>query len=192
MFRAKRGDTKIQTVEATYGLDLNVRDDQRLGNLLASRGYESLSELRRAYAGHLSYHPRRRKAFISFHSNDLRLVQGFRLMLTNPNLQFDVDDSLSRRAVRSDSSNYIRQALKSKILASDVLICMVGNGTAWRDWVEWEVETAIAHRIPVCGVRLKESRGRTPPVLKEIGAPIAGWEPAQITSAIEQAIARGI
>jgi hypothetical protein len=42
----------------------------------------------------------------------------------------------------------------------------------------------------ICGVRLKNSRGRTPPVLLELGAPIARWELDQITVAIECAAAR--
>ena len=42
----------------------------------------------------------------------------------------------------------------------------------------------------VCGVRLKGSRGRTPPLLKKIGAPISQWDVHEIVTAIERAAAR--
>jgi hypothetical protein len=42
----------------------------------------------------------------------------------------------------------------------------------------------------VCGVRLKDSRGRAPETLTAIHAPIAQWGMATIVAAIEAAAAR--
>lgn len=50
-FRRKRGDTKVGTIEATYGVDFGVRSDMRLDTLLARSGAGSLSELLRASRG---------------------------------------------------------------------------------------------------------------------------------------------
>ncbi len=72
----------------------------------------------------------------------------------------------------------------------DVVICMIGSGTAWRDWVEWELETALEQRRGICGVRLKGSRGRAPSILHDIEAPIAHWDVPGITAEIECAAAR--
>lgn len=44
-FTAKRFDTKISTIEKTYGIDLGVRGDMKLGNFLIERGYPSLSKM---------------------------------------------------------------------------------------------------------------------------------------------------
>jgi hypothetical protein len=43
--RKKRSDTRIKTIENTYGLDLGVRSDQKLGNYLKKSGYPSLTKL---------------------------------------------------------------------------------------------------------------------------------------------------
>ena len=43
--RRKRSDTKIQTIENKYGIDLNVRGDMKLGNYLRKEGLPSLSKL---------------------------------------------------------------------------------------------------------------------------------------------------
>lgn len=44
-FRAKRSDTKAGTIEKQYGVDLGVRSDKKLGNLLKDQGYSSLTKL---------------------------------------------------------------------------------------------------------------------------------------------------
>ena len=46
-FAAKRKDTKIETIEKKYNVDLGVRSDMKLGNFLKKKGYKSLSEMLR-------------------------------------------------------------------------------------------------------------------------------------------------
>ena len=41
MFRRKRDDTRIDTIERLYGINLNARGDALLGNLLEDRGFDS-------------------------------------------------------------------------------------------------------------------------------------------------------
>ena len=45
MFRRKRSDTKVGTIEAQYGVDFGVRSDMKLRTLLNQEGADSLSEL---------------------------------------------------------------------------------------------------------------------------------------------------
>ena len=45
--RRKRSDTHAGTIEEQYGVDLGVRSDKQLGNVLKDEGVESLSELLR-------------------------------------------------------------------------------------------------------------------------------------------------
>src|SRR5258706_5725288 len=78
MFRSKRSDTTVATIERTYRINLNARADMLLGNLLDQRGFESQSQLLDAYFGRLTYHPRKRRIFLSFHAEDKQQVQGFR------------------------------------------------------------------------------------------------------------------
>lgn len=190
MFQRKRSDTLVSTVEQTYGINLNTRADTLLGNLLDDRGFDSLSQLLNAYRGNATYHARKRRIFLSFHIEDLPQVNGFRLMTRNPNLSIDVNETSSRSPVQSERSAYIRQAISQKICNASVLVCLIGNGTAWRDWVDWEIETAVSNHKGICGVRLKGSYGRAPDALAARGAPVAKWDTAEITAAIECAAAR--
>ena len=93
LFRAVRDDTLVRTIEQRYNIDLHARSDMKLGNLLDERGFESLSQLLQAYRGKLTYHPRKRRLFLSFHGEDLPQVQGFRLMAHSPNVEVDFRDS---------------------------------------------------------------------------------------------------
>lgn len=190
MFRQKRADTRVGNIEKTYNVDLNARGDQLLGNLLEERGFDSLTQLLRAYRGGLQFHPRRRRLFLSFHAEDRAQVQGFRLMARNPGIDIDFYDGSVRSPIKSENSHYVRHVIRNLIKRSSVLVCLIGNGTAWRDWVQWEIETALELGKGVCGVRLKGSRGRAPPSLTNRGAPIARWSSAEIISAIECAAAR--
>jgi antiphage defense system Thoeris ThsB-like protein len=190
MFRSKRSDTKVSKIEATYGIDLNVRGDMRLGNLLKKRGFDSQSQLLDAYRGKLSSHSKRRKTFLSFHAEDIQQVRGFRLMCMSKHVDVDIYDGSVREAIDSEDSSYVKQVIREKIRKTSVLICLIGNGTAWRDWVDWEIQTAYELGKGVCGVRLKGSRGRTPPALASNKARVARWNLQEIVAAIECAAAK--
>ena len=190
MFRKKKANTKVENVEETYGLDLNSRGDAKLGNLLRRRGFDSQSQLVKAARGQLTEPARARNLFLSFHYEDRDQVNGFRLMAHNPNLPIDFIDLSVRAAINSEQGTYLRRVIYEKIKKCSVVVCLIGDGTAWREWVEWELETAVKLGKGVCGVRLKGSRGRAPDVLRQTGAPVAGWDQNEIVAAIECAAAR--
>jgi len=190
MFPVKRSDTKVQTIESQYGIDLNVRSDALLGNLLDERGFDSLSQLLVAYRGQLRTPARRRRLFLSFHAEDRAQVDGFRLMAYNPKLELDFFDQSVREPIDSENSSYVKSQIRKKIQFCSVLVCLIGNGTAWREWVDWEIRTAIELGKGVCGVRLKNSTGRRPPLLASRNFPVSGWDLDDMVSVIECAAAR--
>lgn len=191
MFRSTRDDTLIRTIEARYGINLHARGDTKLGNLLKKRGFESLTQLRKAYRGDLTYHACRRRIYLSFHVEDLPQVNGFRLMARAPNLDIDFYDGSLREVINSTRASYIKQQIRSIIEKTSVVVCLIGNGTAWRDWVDWELSTAFELGKGICGIRLKQSHGRAPQLLNEIDAPVAHWGNVQdLIAVIECAAAR--
>jgi antiphage defense system Thoeris ThsB-like protein len=191
MFRSTRDDTLIRTVEDRYGLDFHARGDTRLGNLLQNRGFDSLSQLLKAYRGDLDHHASKRRLYLSFHVEDLAQVRGFKLMARAPNCDIDFYDGSLRDVINSERGAYIRQEIRSIIKRASVVVCLIGNGTAWRDWVDWELQTAFELGKGICGIRLPDSRGRTPQLLNDVHAPIARWGDVQdLVAVIECAAAR--
>ena len=112
------------------------------------------------------------------------------MMARNPNVAIDFYDGSLQVAVDSDRAAYIRRVIRGRIERASVVVCLIGNGTAWRDWVDWELRTAVELHKGLCGVRLKGSHGRTPPLLEEMRAPVAGWDLKEIVAAIECSAAR--
>jgi len=191
MFRSTRDDTLIKTIEDRYGIDLHARGDTKLGNLLEKRGFESLTQLLKAYRGDLHYHACKRRIYLSFHIEDLPQVRGFRLMARAPKLEIDFYDGSLREEIGSERGSYIKEQIRSIIHRNSIVLCLIGNGTAWRKWVEWELDTALALGKGICGIRLKGSQGRAPELLRKINAPIASWGNVQdLISVIECAAAR--
>jgi hypothetical protein len=145
----------------------------------------------KAYRGDLTSHARKRRIYISFHVEDLSQVRGFKLMAHAPNLEIDFHDGSLREVINSARGSYIKQEIRSIIQKASVVVCLIGNGTAWRDWVEWELKTAFELGKGICGIRLKDSRGRAPQLLRDINAPIVSWGNVQeLIATIECAAAR--
>lgn len=191
MFRSTRNDTLIKTVEARYGIDLHARGDTRLGNLLQKRGFDSLTQLLKAYHRQLTSHASKRRIYLSFHVEDLPQVRGFKLMARTPHREIDFYDGSLREVINSERGSYIRQQIRSIIQKASVVVCLIGNGTAWREWVGWELNTAFDLGKGICGIRLKHAHGRTPQLLSDIHAPIARWgDVRDLIAVIECAAAR--
>jgi hypothetical protein len=190
MFPAVRSDTLVRTIEARYGIDLHARRNMKLGNLLDERGFDSLSQLLEAYHRRLTYHPRKRRLFFSFHCEDLGRVRAFRNMPYLLNSDIDFNDCSVRVPINSENGSYIKQQIAEKIRQVSVVVCLIGSGTAWREWVDWELRKGIDLGKGICGIRLKGSRGRTPPLLDELNAPVAKWKMDDLIPTIECAAAR--
>jgi hypothetical protein len=190
MFFRKRADTKVATIEKNYSVDLNARGDMLLGNLLEDRGFCSQTQLLNALSGRLTEHARKRRLFISFHKEDAGYLSGFNLMAHNPRVALDFYNDSLRDAINSERKSYVKTVIREKINRVSVLVCLIGNGTAWREWVEWELETALSLQKGICGVRIPNTYGRIPAVLTQIGAPVAAWETVSIIKTIEYAAAK--
>lgn len=191
MFRQRRDDTLVCTIEAQYGINLNCRRDMLLGNLLETRGFDSLSQLLDAYYQRAKYCARKRRVFISYHyEEELNQVKGLRLMAANQNLEFDFHDVSIKTLIKSENKHYIARVLRDRIQRCSLLMCVIGNGTAWRDWVDLELQAANALGKGVCGVRARGTYGQVPKLLKALNAPLVQWETSEIISAIECAAAR--
>jgi MTH538 TIR-like domain (DUF1863) len=190
MFSRKRGDTKVATIEKNYAVNLNARGDMLLRNILEERCFDSQTQLLDALSGRLTEHARKRRLFISFHKEDAAYLNGFNLMAHNPRVALDFYNNSLRDTINSDRRAYVKDVIRELINRASVLVCLIGNGTAWREWVEWELETAVSLSKGICGVRIPGTYGRVPAVIRQTNAPVADWETASIIRTIEYAAAK--
>ena len=198
-FRRKRFDTLIKTIESKYKIDLNVRSDMKLGNLLERRGFSSLSALVAAYKGRRHIVKSDRSIFLSFyhpHGNRKGWVSRIAKELGYAVVRSD--------RIQTDNKAYIEKELRKRISSCSVLVCLIGYGAHSRSWIRWEIEEALKQGKGVCGIRLpnpRDAMGRTPrsaklpPLLELLKFPVIDYpkprERASVIRAIEQAAAAG-
>ncbi len=189
MIRAKRSDTLVSKIEAQHRIALNCRSDALLGNLLADRGFDSLTQLVRASKRKAVRHARPRQVFVSYHVDDKRYLSIFWKMASNPNRMLDLRDSSLRAPIRSERTSYVRREIAKKIKRASVVICLIGRGTGWRNWVDWEIEKAFAFRKGVIGIRIPGTKGRRPLAFVQRDCPVFDWNDRDLVAGIEWAAA---
>ncbi len=189
MIRVKRSDTLVSTVERQHRITLNTRSDALLGNLLRDRGFDSVTQLVDACKWKAEWHARRRRVFVSFHIEDAQHLTRLMKMAQNPRLELDIYNASVREPIRSKKGTYVRGRIAAKINRASVLICLVGDGTGWRDWVEWEIKKAHSLRKGVFGVRIPGTFGRRPRSIVDGQVPVVQWDHRRLVAAIEWAAA---
>ena len=136
----------------------------------------------------------RRKIFVSFdYTNDKHYK--FLLEAWDANKEFDLSfTDHSSGEVRSDSVPRVKAALATRIRESDVLLVIIGAEAnkhhkdwmqiGFRNWINFEVATAKAARIPIVAVKLDKSF-QSPEQLEGAGA---SWAMSFAEDAISKAL----
>ena len=114
----------------------------------------------------------------------------FRQFASDPNVNIEFYDGSLQVSIDSEDAKYIKDNIRKRISRASVLVCLIGNGTAWREWVDWELNCALRRHKGLCGLRFPNSYGRTPSLLKQLKFPIARWNHDEIIAAIECAAAK--
>jgi|APSaa5957512622_1039677.scaffolds.fasta_scaffold27767_1 hypothetical protein len=93
------------------------------------------------------------KIFISHswkHSDDLK---NLRELLNNRgyfNVEFQ--EASQDEPINSENAPYIKQALRNRIVSSDIVLAIAGVYATYSDWIEWELKTADRISKPIVGI----------------------------------------
>lgn len=132
--------------------------------------------------------------FISFDWDDRDQVNGFRSMLSNPNvIHLQHRDTSVKHDYSEGGNSAIKNAILSKLNNSHVTVCLISQKTKNSDWVNWELEQSRLNGKPIVGFVLKGQ-----PVKTLAGAPefftryqnysIHPWmQPKEMSSRIQKA-----
>lgn len=98
-----------------------------------------------------------KRIFISFYADEDKHYKNL-LLAWDKNKIFDFsfyDDSL-KDAINSSNADYIKSKIKPLITGATHLLCIIGEKTHKSDWVEWEINTAIANKKKLIGVKISK------------------------------------
>ena len=129
-----------------------------------------------------------RRIFLSFDHDDKLQVQGFKLMQWNPNLEFEFTSRDLLTPVNSENPDYIRAQIRERMKGTSCIVVLLGQRTAQKEWVDFEIREALSEGKGVLGIRLKDAGNvDIPPALEEAHAKIIDWEPQQFEDEINKA-----
>lgn len=97
--------------------------------------------------------------------------------------------SRAELGVSSLEAETVKATLREQIRAADVIVCVISQGTARSEWVDWELREARGTnpRRGMVGVRLDE-HVRVPPGMVDCGAIVVPFRRTTVERAVEWAL----
>jgi len=108
--------------------------------------------------------------FISYdYDNDKHYKNLLLAWDANEMFDFEFYDRSIDVSVNSEDATYIKKVIKGRINDCTHFLCIVGKHTHESDWVEWEIETAVALGKKIVVVKIDNSYD-SPPAIFGAGA----------------------
>lgn len=124
-----------------------------------------------------------RNVFISFHVDDEKQVNLLRAQAKNENFDIEFRDY----SIKEPFDEKWKTNCRDRIAQTSMVICMIGEKTAERDAVIWELEEAYRQGKKVIGVRIyRDENHPVPKPLVEHGARIIDWNLAEIARRLDE------
>ena len=87
--------------------------------------------------------------------------------------------------INSNNVYYIRQQLSERIKSSDIVLGIAGVYASYSDWMEWELDKAKEHDMPILGV-IPRGNERISTIVSNRADKIVRWNTDSIVDAIRK------
>jgi hypothetical protein len=126
---------------------------------------------------------RLRNVFISFHVDDEAQVNLLRAQAKGEGFDIEFRDY----SVKEPFDEKWKTNCRERIALTSMVICLIGEKTAEREAVIWELEEAYQQEKKVVGVRIyRNENHRVPKPLLDHGAPILDWNLKEISRMLDE------
>lgn len=112
---------------------------------------------------------------------DLRNLRN--LLESRSYFNVDFQEATPDEPINSVNAYYIKQRLRTRILASNCLLGIAGIYASYSDWMGWELETASNSNIPIIGV-VPRGQERISSVVNNYSIVNVRWNTESIVDAI--------
>jgi hypothetical protein len=124
-----------------------------------------------------------RNVFISFHIDDEAQVNLLRAQAKSEDFDIEFRDY----SVKEPFDEKWKTNCRERIAQTSMVVCMIGEKTAERKAVIWELEEAYRQGKKVIGVRIyRDKNYPIPKPLKDNNAPIVEWNLKEISRRLEK------
>ena len=114
--------------------------------------------------------------FISYKWEDKEFADGLMGTLLNPNNEYRHVPYSERQDYRQQGENAIKSYLRSLISGCRSLICIIGQNTHNSRWVAYELEVATSQNKKIIPVRIRDTTGGPPRLIRERNIEIIKWD----------------
>ncbi|MBQ2376653.1 MAG: TIR domain-containing protein [Bacteroidales bacterium] len=128
------------------------------------------------------------KIFISHswdHLDDLKRLRN--LLERRGYFRVEFTEASPDNPINSDNNKYIRIILSQKIESSDIVLGIAGVYASYSDWMQWELDKAIAKNIPIIGV-VPRGNERISKIVSDRANEVVRWNTESIVAAIRRNI----
>ena len=130
----------------------------------------------------------KRKIFLSFVEEDIKIVNLFRGQAKNENSDLEFYDFSIKDPYNSENEEYIKQQIRRKLDMVSVTVCLFGRNTYKSPWVDWEIEASARKGKGLVGVRIRSNNfDIIPPALTNNEGIIVSWNHKEIDRSIRRA-----
>ena len=126
------------------------------------------------------------KIFLSYKWEDRESANGLEGLLKNPNNKYRHLTEREREDVRNKGENAVKNYLKGIIQVCNALICIIGNDTYNATGVRYELEVAKSLRKKIIAVRIPQTTGGLPNILKSWGISEVKWNSKEINDKLSR------
>ena len=125
---------------------------------------------------------RTRNVFISFHVADEAYVELLRQQAKDEKYELEFRDY----SVKEPFDEKWKTNCRERIAQTSCTVVMIGEETASREAVNWEIEESYRQGKKVIGVRIKKDKNHPiPKALKDHNAPIVNWNLKEIQKLLD-------
>ena len=107
------------------------------------------------------------RVFLSYKWEDKKSADALRGTFLNPNNDYRHVPLSEREDYRQQGENAIKSYLRGLISECRALICLVGQNTHSSQWVAYELEIATSQNKKVVPVRIRNTTGGAPKLIRE-------------------------
>lgn len=127
-----------------------------------------------------------KNVFISHYGKDDEHIGKLKDLLSKKGYTIKNSSIDSTKPNRATNPEYIRRLLRLRIHWAGTFICLIGDKTHTREWVNWEIEQAAMKGKRIVGVYINgASEAEVPESFNLYGNALVGWTGDKIIEAIE-------
>ena len=116
------------------------------------------------------------RVFISYKWEDKEFAEGLMGTFLNPNNEYRHVPYSERQDYRHQGENAIKSYLRVLINECRSLICLIGQNTHSSRWVAYEIEVATSQNKKIVPVRIRDTTGGPPRLIRERNIEIINWD----------------